>query len=238
MAALTPTGAERSSAESTMSCARIDPRRCPGRSDCLSPTRRCRRRVFFALARDEVFVAQEYIRGLTITKLALCVWPARPALERESLVATLAEEFVVFWEMLLASGWFYGDMSADNLLVEPTGKLRLVDAGNAVSAGDEVTLTGFTPAFTSPRVFAAATEQRPIPGTIATILPCLGKIVHFALTGREQLNGHLPDLNDPALAHYSPHCRLVMELLADVDERPEKARDTRNAIAGWIGAIR
>ncbi len=189
--------------------------------------------TFPALARDEAFVAQEYIRGLTLTELALRVWPERPASEREFAVARLAKEFVAFWEALHAAGWFYGDMSADNLLVERSGKLRMVDGGNAVPVADHVILTGFTPAFTSPRIFAAATQGQPILGTLASVLPSLGKVLHFALTGHEQLNGRLPDLNDPALGHYSPHCRLVMELLAEADERQEKAGAARNAVACW-----
>jgi serine/threonine protein kinase len=188
-----------------------------------------------ALARNEIFVAQEYIRGLTLTELALRVWPGCPASEREFAIARLAREFVEFWEKLQAAGWFYGDMSADNLLVERSGRLRMVDAGNAVAVAvdGQITLTGFTPAFTSPRIFAAATQGEPIAGTLASVLPSLGKVLHFALTGREQLNGRLPNLDDPALQHYSPHCRLVMELLADVDARPPTAGTARHALAHW-----
>jgi serine/threonine protein kinase len=185
------------------------------------------------LSRGEVFVAEEYIRGLTLTELALRVWPGRPASERESAVARLALEFLTFWEMLHAAGWFYGDMSADNLLVERAGRLRMVDAGNAIPSSDQVVLTGFTPAFTSRRIFAAATHGQSIPGTLASVLPSLAKVLHFALTGREQFNGHPPDLDDPALGDYSPHCRLVMEMLDATDERPEKSGDARNAIACW-----
>jgi serine/threonine protein kinase len=188
------------------------------------------------LARDEVFVAQEYIRGLTITELALRVWPIRPAPDRERAVARLAEELLTFWEVLHAAGWFYGDMSADNLLVERSGRLRMVDAGNAVPVADQIILTGFTPAFTSPRIFAAATQGLTIPGTLASILPSFGKVLHFALTGHEQFNGHLPNLDDPILGDYSSHCRLVMEMLAEVDERPEKGRDARIAVARWRAA--
>jgi serine/threonine protein kinase len=186
-----------------------------------------------ALARNEVFVAEECIRGLTLTELALRVWPADPISAREHAVARLANEFVAFWEELHAAGWFYGDMSADNLLIERAGKLRMVDAGNVVPVAERIILTGFTPAFASPRIFAAASHGEPISSGLASVLPSLGKVLHFALTGREQLNGQAPALDDPALAHYSPHCRLVMELLADVDERPQKAADARHAVAHW-----
>ena len=173
-------------------------------------------------SRDEVLVAEEYITGQTLTELALRVWPGLPTSERESMIARLAAEFIVFWEGLHAAGWFYSDLSADNILLERSGKLRMVDAGNAVPAADQVILSGFTPAFTAPRMFAAAIHHRSIPGTLATILPSFGKILHFALTGHEQYNGHLPDLGDLVLVGYSPHCRLVMELLAEVDDQQEK----------------
>jgi serine/threonine protein kinase len=189
------------------------------------------------LHRDEVFVIEEYIQGLTLTELALRAWADLPMREREIAAARLAFAFVTFWENLNAAGWFYGDLSPDNLLLERSGKLRMVDAGNAVPAADRVILTGFTPAFTAPRMYAAATQGRPVPGTLSSVLPSLGKLLHFALTGREQFNGHLPNLDDPSLEEYSPHCRLVLELLAGVDGRPEKGADARNALGSWCGAI-
>jgi serine/threonine protein kinase len=189
------------------------------------------------LARDEVMVAEEFIEGLTLTELALRVWPTLPVKRREVAVASLAAAAVVFWESLHKAGWFYADLSADNLLVEASGKLRMVDAGNAIPAADQVILTGFTPAFTAPRVFAAASRGQPIPGTLPSILPSLAKLLHFALTGREQFNGQLPNLAEPALESYSAHCRLVLDLLADVDGRPERGADARNALLRWWEAV-
>jgi hypothetical protein len=189
-----------------------------------------------ALARNELFVAEEYVRGLTQSELALRVWPARPPAEREASAARVAASFVTFWDGLHAAGWHYGDLSADNLLVDASGKLRVVDGGSAIPAAAEVVLAGFTPAFTTPRVYAAASAGKPLPGSLASVLPLLGKVLHFALTRREPFNGRLPDLGEPSLQEYSPLCRLALELLLDVDRRPDRAVEAREALFRWTKA--
>jgi hypothetical protein len=80
-------------------------------------------------------------------------------------------------------------------------------------------------------------QALPVPGILATVLPSIGKLIHFALTGREQFNGHLPNLDEPALQAYSPHCRLTLELLSQVDARQDRAADARLAVARWGEAV-
>jgi serine/threonine protein kinase len=191
-----------------------------------------------SLARNEVFVVEEYVQGPTLGELSLRVWPDRPPAEREASISHLVADFVHFWEAMKSAGWYYGDVSCDNLLVESAGKLRVVDGGSAIPATNEVVLVGFTPAFTTPRIYAAAAAGRPLPGSLATILPLLGKVLHFALTRREPFNGHLPDLGEPALQDYSPLCRLVLELMTDVDHRPDRAEDAREALIRWARECR
>ena len=119
------------------------------------------------------------------------------------------------------------------MLVEASGKFRVVDASSAVPAAAEVVVTGFTPAFTGPAV-RVRERRSPVPGTLGTVLPSLSKVLHFGLTGREQFNGCPPDLTEPALERYSPACRLVLELLASVDGRPERANTARDALLKWV----
>jgi hypothetical protein len=190
----------------------------------------------FALAKNEVFVAEEYVRGLTLSELALRVWPSQPPAEREVTAARAAATFITFWEGLFANGWHYGDLSADNLLVESSGKLRVVDGGSAVPAAAEVRLTGFTPAYTTPRIYAAVSTGKPVPGSLGSVLPLLGKVLHFALTRREPFNGLMPDLGESALQEYSSFARLVIELLLIVDVRPERAEKAREAALRWANA--
>jgi hypothetical protein len=187
-----------------------------------------------ALAKDEVFVVEEHVCGLTLTELALRVWPQSDPNYRESIVAHLASDFVTFWDGLRKADWFYGDLSADNLLVERSGKLRVVDAGSAVPGADKVVLTGFTPAFSAPGLYLAAAEGRPIGGTLASVLPCLAKILHFALTGREQLNGAPADLADPALQRYSSLSRRALETCTQLDVAPDTLGEARDSMSRWF----
>jgi hypothetical protein len=69
--------------------------------------------------------------------------------------------------------------------------------------------------------------------SLATVLPLLGKILHFALTRQEPLNGQVPDLTESTLQDYSSLCRLVLELLTEVDQRPDRAEDAREALLRW-----
>jgi serine/threonine protein kinase len=185
------------------------------------------------LARGEVFVAEEHIRAFTIAELALRIWPHRPPEEREAAVARMAADFVRFWEALASAGWCYCDVSGDNLLVDEAGKLRVVDGGSAVAMADRIVLAGFTPAFMTPNLFAAANALQPLPATLATILPPLGKIIHFALTRREPFNGQFPEVDESTMPEYSPLCRLVVDLLLQVDRRPDRLSDARDALFRW-----
>jgi len=67
------------------------------------------------------------------------------------------------------------------------------------------------------------------------VLPLLAKVLHFALSRREPLNGQMPDLAEPALEPYSPLCRLVLELSLSLDSRPERLPEAKLALAQWAG---
>jgi hypothetical protein len=189
-----------------------------------------------ALARNEAFVAEEFIRGPTLTEMALRVWPDWPSAEREAFAARLAGAFITFWEALREQGWHYGDLSSDNFMFEvETGRLRVVDGGSAVAAAESLVLPGFTPAFTTPNFFATVSAGRPVAGSLASVLPLLGKVLHFALSRREPLNGQIPDVDDAALEPYSALCRLAIELCLSLDSRPERLAEVKLAIARWSG---
>jgi serine/threonine protein kinase len=185
------------------------------------------------LTNDEVFMVEEFIPGATLTQVALQTWPALPGVEREAQVRNVVREFVTFWEALRGAGWHYGDIGPSNLLLEETGRLRVVDAGSAVPAAEAVVLPGFAPAFTTPRLYGALREGQPVPGTLAAVLPPLAKLAHFALTRREPFNGANPDLADPALAPYSLACRSALAAMLDVDKRPDTWRTVRAQLERW-----
>lgn len=186
-----------------------------------------------SLAAEELFLVEEHIRGISLTRAALEAWPALPAPAREDAARRVAAGFVAFWEALWAAGWYYGDVSAGNLMLEEGGRLRVVDGGSAVPAAAEACPSGYTPAFTTPRLFEALSQGRPVPGNLATVLPPLAKVLHFALTRKEPLNGALPDLDHSALHEYTPACRQALAALLHLDAHPEELSAARAALLGW-----
>lgn len=186
------------------------------------------------LATSELFLVEERIQGHTLTQLALEVWPSLTPEARETGARQIACSFVQFWQALHATEWHYGDISADNLLLEQgSGSLRVVDGGSAVPAGNDVILTGYTPAFTTPRLFAALSSSRPVPGNLASVFPPLAKALHFALTRQEPFNGNFPSLEHPALTEYSPQCRIALANLLILDDHPQSLSLALESLASW-----
>jgi hypothetical protein len=181
----------------------------------------------------EVFAVEEWLDAIPLAEAALGAWPSLPAAAREAAAARIAAEFVVFWDDLAQGGWLYIDVNAFNLLVARTGGLRVVDAGSAVRAAPEVVLPGVSPAFTTPVLWEGVNAGRPFPGVLATVLPLLGKVLHFALTRHEPYNGAMPDLDDPALGEYSRACREALGALVGLDGHPRGEAAARAAIARW-----
>jgi hypothetical protein len=102
-----------------------------------------------------------------------------------------------------------------------------------VPAGERVILTGYTPAFTTPRLYEVLAHGRPVAGDLSTMLPALAKLLHFALTRKEPLNGAFPDLESPALEVYSPALRPTLAALLGLDASPEQLPIARAALTRW-----
>ncbi len=182
----------------------------------------------------ELVLLQEFVRGRPLIEAALEDWPAWPAVARESAVRRVAAGFLPFWQALHHGGWHYGDVSGNNLLLAAGDGFRVVDAGSAVPAAEEVVLSSWTPAYTTPRLLEAVSAGRPIPGTLASVLPPLAKVLHFALTREEPMNGTRPRLGD-VLAEYSPACRSALAAMLDLDDRPEDLPAALATVAEWLG---
>jgi hypothetical protein len=181
----------------------------------------------------EVFAVEEWLDAIPLAEAALGAWPSLPAAARDAAAARIAAEFVAFWDDLAQGGWLYVDVNAFNLMVARTGGLRVVDAGSAVRAAPEVVLPGVSPAFTTPALWEGVNAGRPFPGALATVLPLLGKVLHFALTRREPHNGVMPDLDDPALGACSRACREALGAMVGTDGHPRGEAAARAAISRW-----
>lgn len=187
------------------------------------------------LSEEETFLIEERVCGRRFTEVALRVWPGLASSEREDAARAVAAEFVAFWEALHRAGWHYGDLNGENLLLDDGGRLRVLDGGAAVPAADEVVLGTLTPAFSTPNLYAAFLERRPVAGSLASVLPVVGKLLHFGLTRREGFNGRLPDMDHPALAEYSPACRDALAACLALDAHPEELAAARAALRRWTG---
>jgi hypothetical protein len=185
------------------------------------------------LGAEEVLCIAEWVDATPLADAGHGAWRALSVAARDAAAARLAAEFIAFWDDLRAGGWFYADVNATNLLADRAGRLRVVDAGSAVRGAPEVVLPGVSPAFATPALLSGATEGRPFPGTIATVLPLLGKVLHFALTLRQPCNGEMPDLHDPALDELSRPCREALGALVGLDGHPRDEPAARAAIARW-----
>jgi hypothetical protein len=195
-----------------------------------------RARSCAALGSLETYLVEELIDGETLTLTALRRWPHEDAPTREHHAAAVATAFLGLWRRARDAAWHYSDVSADNILVErATGRVRVVDAGSCVPAGGEVRLGGYSPAFMTPHLLERVTGDLLVPGTIASVLPPLAKVLHFALTRREPLAGVLPDARDSAMRDYTPACRNALAAMLAVDQRPDAERALRT-LEAWTAS--
>jgi hypothetical protein len=189
----------------------------------------------FLVLREETYLVQEWLRGVTLEAAALRVWKNHPMERREVWARRVAGEFLTFWTGLRARGHFYGDISARNILLEEgSGRVRVVDAACSLPAREQVVLREATPAFLTPGLFAAAREGRPVPGDEATLLPMLAKVLHFSLTCREPENGGEPSLEDPALASASEACREALRTMLRTEHEPASLPGALALVRSWI----
>ena len=188
------------------------------------------------LATNEVFSVEEWVEAKPLYELALTSTSV-PLVEHERRAAQIAGSFVSFWESLYEAGWLYVDVNAYNLMFDvETDKLRVVDAGSVLAASPEVVLHGISPAFATPNLWESVAAKRPLPGSLALVLPPLAKVLHFFLTRAEPHNGALPNPAPENLTAYSKECREALAAMLLLDTSPGKIELAKNAISAWVKA--
>jgi serine/threonine protein kinase len=186
------------------------------------------------LATGECGLVEELIRGSRLDLAALREWPQVPPERREDAARRVASGFVDFWRALESAGWIYTDISASNIMLQEIDESpRFVDGGSAVRASSEVIVTGYSPAFTTPRLYSKLVSGQPLPATLASFLPALAKVLHFALTRKEPHNGTLPDVECRELSAYTPDIEKVLSELLDLDEHPEGLAYALEVLGAW-----
>jgi hypothetical protein len=181
----------------------------------------------------EVFAVEEWVDAKPLYELALSS-AAVPLQQHERHAAKIASSFLSFWESLFESGWLYVDVNAYNLMFDTEAeRLRVVDAGSVMAASPEIVLDGISPAFSTPKLFESVSAKRSLPGTLAIVLPPLGKVLHFFLTRAEPINGELPIPAPENLTAYSAECRDALAAMLLLDASPGKIEIAKNAIQAW-----
>src|SRR5688572_6981067 len=179
------------------------------------------------LGTEELFLVEELIEGATLSELGLSIWPGLRTIERERAAARIAREFIEFFRSLRSNGWFHPDISASNLIIEKSGALRVVDAGS-----------GFTPAFTTPLIYARWMAGEKPRADLSSVLPSLAKVLHFAMSKKEPLNGAYPDLMVLEKLGYSEPCIVALRTMLALDEDPSRIVDAEDALAAWSSVVR
>jgi len=126
----------------------------------------------------------EYVAGATLTDhvMARRSWPERTALARQALTALAAVH---------ACGVIHGDLHTSNFLVEPGGRLRLIDFDCSFVHGDDfVPRVGGAVHFMPPERMAADWHalREVVPGFASDIYQ-LGIILYFILSGTPPYRG-------------------------------------------------
>jgi hypothetical protein len=178
--------------------------------DLLSPDRLVPRRIDTFEAGDALFLAQEYIDGVTLAawtdvRLGICADQGIDVAE----AMLMARQLSGLLDRVHQRGLVLRDFKPTNVMVNANGELRLIDL-EAVAYPGEFVSTSHTPDFAAPEQLAAPAHG-PAPGQSAD-LHALGVSLYFIAAG-------IP----PKLAP---------------DEAPQRSRDDRLALLVGSAAAR
>lgn len=186
------------------------------------------------LTQNEVYLVEEYISGPTLNQIAHGNLPSVVNINKEDVARIIVRDFRKFWRDLVKNELFYGDINAGNFIFEETsGQLRVLDAGSIVEAGENIHLPTFTPAFTTPNLYQNLIINKPVGGSEGSVLPLIGKLLHFVLTKQTPLNGEFPNMETPLLKMYSAECQNVISAMLKLDSNPRDLRNLNEILTLW-----
>jgi len=181
---------------------------------------------------DRVYLVMEYVRG---TSLGAYIDPARPL--PVSWAAAIAAQICTVLSHAHAIPVVHRDLKPDNILVTPTGAVKLLDFGIAAILRTDVTRLTATGSPIGTTHYMAPEQVQCGQITPHTDLYALGCILHELLTGRHVFDGdsdfqrmrqHVEGSPQPVRELRpdvpEPLERLILELLAKApDQRPPDA---------------
>lgn len=137
-----------------------------------------------------LFLAQERLPGITLTRWAVERRSSCPAADRHGVVVGLARRLAALVAVVHAQGYALRDLTPNNVMVTPDDECLLIDLEMAAVPGTHTSRI-FTPGYAPPEQVAAA-EYGPALGVEADLF-ALGATVLFMATGCDpMMGGDLP----------------------------------------------
>lgn len=136
---------------------------------------------------EEACLIMEYIRGSSLADLL----ERRGRISQRSAVR-IAIELAdgLAWLHECSPSVFYRDLKPANIMIEESGRVRLIDLG---AAGSQSQVRAGTAGYAAPEMFEAGEQS------IASDIYSLGKVLHYMLTGKNP--GRLPYEAEPVRAY-------------------------------------
>ncbi len=178
--------------------------------------------VDFGRDGSRAWLGPEYVPGASLRQLLDRFQPLAPAQALGVLAGALAGLAHVH-----EAGIVHGDITTNNLLVDPNGKSKLTDFGSAV--GPSGRGVGVTPAYASPEA------AQGLPMDARSDLYSMGVVLYECLAGRRPFSGSSDEVvlhrhvtaDVPPIEGLAPpvHELLAASLAKDPEQRPQSAAD-------------
>ena len=176
----------------------------------------------FGRRRGRRYIVLEYVAGVTLKSL-ISVRDARVWQQRVKYVS----DFCRALGHVHLAGFVCRDFCSQNLIVQPTGDVKLVDLGFVAPAGQAYPERSGTPSYMAPE------QVRAEPLTPAADIYALGMVLHEMLTGRLPYTSDVTG-DDPAALEARRVEIMQKQLDEPPPELPDQVRSRSARLAGLV----
>ena len=198
----------------------------------------------FAADADNAYIIMEYVEGASLAELLDATQDGLLTPDEAAAVAEGVGDALAYAH---ANGILHLDIKPDNILIDPTGRVRLADFGMATLS----TATGFGSAVGGTVGYMPPEQIQGARPDVRTDVFAFAAVMYEALTGTRPFAAPTPaaslericqTLDDPCALNEDVPPALADALLwgleADPDERPESAQELTEAMAAGLGSAR